>query len=73
LGTGTIFLILLIAFIFIYLIGFMAFNKFQRQATGGDILPHRTFWISLPGYSFDGVMFVFRKVTRKEAAYTPIK
>jgi hypothetical protein len=43
----------------------MAFNKFKRQATGLDIVPHRIFWTSLPGYSLDGVIFVYRKVTGK--------
>lgn len=43
----------------------MSFNKFKRQATGIDILPHRTFWKSLPGYSLDGAKFVYRKATGK--------
>jgi hypothetical protein len=72
LSGGTIVIIILIASIFIYLVGFMTFNKFKRQATGVDILPHRTFWISLPGYSLDGVMFVFKKVTGKGTSYTPV-
>jgi hypothetical protein len=50
----------------------MAFNKFKRQATGIDILPHHTFWISLPRYSLDGIMFLFEKVTGKRTAYDSV-
>jgi hypothetical protein len=72
LGAGAIFIIVFVALLVIYLVVFMALNKFKRQATGIDILPHRSFWASLPVYSFAGVMFVFRKVTGKGAGYTSV-
>jgi hypothetical protein len=43
----------------------MSFNKFKRQASGIEILPHRGFWMSLGGHSRDGVKFVYQKVTGK--------
>ncbi|CAF1445542.1 unnamed protein product, partial [Rotaria sordida] len=48
LSIGAIFIIALVALVTIYLVVFISFNKLKRQATGIEILPHRTFWVSLP-------------------------
>jgi hypothetical protein len=72
LSGGTVFIIVLVGVVFIYLVAFMSFNKFKRQATGVAILPHHIFWTSLPGYSLDGVMFIFRKATGKGTGYTTV-
>ncbi|CAF0991764.1 unnamed protein product [Adineta ricciae] len=69
---GLVFIIVLFALLCIYLIGFMVFNKFKRQATGLDMLPHRTFWISLPGYALAGTRFIFGKITNKKTDYSSI-
>lgn len=50
----------------------MGINRFRRQATGADILPHRTFWVAVPGHALYGVTFLFRKATGKETNYTPV-
>ncbi|CAF3349978.1 unnamed protein product [Rotaria socialis] len=72
LSGGTIFIIILLVAAVIYFIAFISFNKFKRQASGVDILPHRTFWVSLPGYSLGGVKFIVHKITGKETNYTPV-
>ncbi|CAF3188455.1 unnamed protein product [Rotaria socialis] len=72
LSGGAVLLIIVVVLVFIYLITFMSFNKFKREATGLDILPHRSFWISLPGYSKDGVIFIFQKLTNKGATYQTV-
>ncbi|CAF3895064.1 unnamed protein product [Adineta steineri] len=71
-SAGTIFIVILLVLIFVYLIAFMSYNKFKLQATGIEILPHRTFWISLPRYSSAGILFVFQKVTNKKGDYNAI-
>lgn len=50
----------------------ISFNKLQRKATGVDIIPHRTFWVSIPGLAREGVRFTYNKLTRK-TEYTSIK
>ncbi|CAF0984760.1 unnamed protein product [Adineta steineri] len=71
-SVGTIFIIALLVLISVYLIAFISYNKFKLQATGIEILPHRTFWISLPRYSSAGILFVFQKVTNKKGDYNAI-
>ncbi|CAF0989874.1 unnamed protein product [Adineta steineri] len=72
LSGGTLVIILFMVLVVIYLVAFMSYNKFRRQATGINIFPHRTFWTSLLGYSVDGVIFVFRKVTCKSIGYNTV-
>ncbi|CAF0928293.1 unnamed protein product [Adineta steineri] len=72
LGGGAVFILILVILAMIYLIGFMTFNKFQRHESGINILPHRQFWISLPGYALDGILFTLRKVTSKGTTYTAV-
>ncbi|CAF3816470.1 unnamed protein product [Adineta steineri] len=72
LSGGSLVIILFMVLVVIYLVAFMSYNKFRRQATGINIFPHRTFWTSLLGYSVDGVIFVFRKVTCKSIGYNTV-
>jgi len=65
LSGGSVFVIILLVVIFVYVVGFVIFNKFKREATGLDIIPHRIFWISLFGYVRDGGKFTVEKVTGK--------
>ncbi len=69
---GSIFIIILVVLIIVYVVAFVIFNKFKRQATGIDMLPHRTFWISLPGLARDGGKFLVAKVTGK-SGYGTVK
>ncbi|UJR11406.1 hypothetical protein I4U23_015586 [Adineta vaga] len=69
---GSIFLIIVLILLIVYLIGFMAFNKLKRKATGIDIIPHRTFWVSLPNYAVAGTKFTFGKITNQKTNYNAI-
>lgn len=73
LSTGTIFIITLVAIVFVYLLVFMAYNRIKKQATGIDILPHRQFWTELPVHSLNGVTFIYRKVTGKKSNYNTVE
>ena len=35
--------------LFVYLVGGVLFNKFQRGATGKELVPNYSFWSELPG------------------------
>jgi hypothetical protein len=62
---GTVILIIIVAVAFIYFVVFALYNRFRLQQTGLDIIPHRTFWVAVPVYAKDGVVFLFRKATGK--------
>lgn len=72
LTSGGVFLIVLVVLIFIYVITMISLNKWRRKATGVDLLPHRTFWITVPGLAREGFRFTFYKITRK-SEYHPIE
>ncbi|CAF1588949.1 unnamed protein product [Rotaria sp. Silwood1] len=61
LTTGTILIIILVAVVFLYLITFISYNRFRLQRSGIDLIPHRKFWIVLPGYAKDGIIFVYHR------------
>jgi len=56
-SVGTILLILLLVGVIVYLVGFAAYNYKMRGARGLEIVPHRSFWMSLPEYVLDGMRF----------------
>ncbi|CAF1085215.1 unnamed protein product [Adineta ricciae] len=62
---GVVFIIILLVLAVVYIIGFAIYNKVRLQRTGLDILPHRTFWVALPVYARDGVIYIFRRATGK--------
>lgn len=64
---GAIFFIALAVIFFVYLLTFSALNKFKNGANGIEIVPHRRFWMSLPGLIRDGFKFTFYKITRRSA------
>jgi hypothetical protein len=72
LSDGAVFIIILLVLIIVYVVGFVSFNKFKRQATGLDLIPHRFFWISLFSYVLDGGKFIVAKVTGK-SGYSTVK
>ncbi len=69
---------LLIAFFCIlgvYLLGGMAYN-YRAGATGSELLPHLSFWKSLPSLVADGFRFAFVDcfgVRGRPSEYEPIK
>ncbi|CAF4320115.1 unnamed protein product, partial [Adineta steineri] len=49
----------------VYFVGFAVFNKVHHHRTGADIIPHRTFWVSLPTYAKGGVTYIISRATGK--------
>lgn len=64
-GGGAVFVIILLVLVFVYLVGFALFYRLRQQKSGLDLIPHRTFWASLPGYAKDGGVYVYQRVTGK--------
>ncbi|CAF3933535.1 unnamed protein product [Rotaria sordida] len=62
LTTGAVLIIIFVAVVFLYLITFISYNHFRLQRSGIDLIPHRKFWIVLPGYAKDGIIFVYHRV-----------
>jgi len=63
---GTIFLILLIVGVFLYVAIGSAFNKFKRGTTGfKETCPHYDHWANFIGYVKDGFLFTKSKCSRK--------
>jgi hypothetical protein len=54
---GTVFIIILLVLIFVYLIGGVLYNRFKEKQTGLALLPHPTFWLLLVGLFLDGCRF----------------
>ena len=69
---GGYFLIILPILLVVYFLVFLGINRFARQQTGLDMLPHRGFWGAIPGYTKDGVMFLVSCVTGKGGNYQSV-
>ncbi|CAF1285472.1 unnamed protein product [Adineta steineri] len=67
LGGGGAFVIILLVLAIVYFAGFASYYKFRQQKSGAELIPHRTFWVALPGYAKDGAVYVFRRVSGKGA------
>ena len=53
--------------------GFAVFYRVRHQRRGLDLIAHRTFWVALPVYARDGVVYLFRRVTGKgDASYQSV-
>lgn len=64
-GAGSVFIIILVVLAVVYLVGFAAYYGIRHQKRGVDLIAHRTFWIALPVYARDGVLYLFHRVTGK--------
>jgi len=69
---GAIFLIALVALAVIYFTVFALYNRFRLQASGRDLIAHRTFWVGVPVYAKDGVVYLFRRATGKGGEYRSV-
>jgi len=64
---GTIFLILLLIGVFLYILIGCVFNKYKRGTTGlKETCPQNEFWWGFCGYVRDGCLFTKAKVFRKK-------
>ena len=56
-GGGAVFVIILLVVIVVYLVGGMIFLRYRRGATGLEMIPNRSMWLSLVSYAKNGVQF----------------
>lgn len=56
LTAGSVLLIVFFCLLAVYVLGGMVWN-YRAGATGTDLLPHASFWKSVPGLIKDGVRF----------------
>ncbi|QDZ23083.1 hypothetical protein A3770_09p56010 [Chloropicon primus] len=74
---GGVFLITFFCGGFTYFVGFFAYNMKFAQLVGMDAIPHKDFWMELPGLAKDGVFFTWEKiqelVSKTRAAYTTLR
>jgi hypothetical protein len=62
---GAIFIIALVALAVVYFTVFALYYRFRLHQSGRDLIAHRTFWVGVPVYAKDGVVYLFRRVTGK--------
>ncbi|KAM9979404.1 hypothetical protein ACTFIY_008663 [Dictyostelium cf. discoideum] len=62
-GGGWIFIIILLSFTTVYLVGGILINKFKNEKSGSDLIPNKDSWSSLGGLISDGFGFIKSKVT----------
>jgi hypothetical protein len=61
-SSGTLFLILLLVAVVIYIVGGMVFRyKFQEVEPGINLIPNLGFWTAIPGLVKDGCVFTYTK------------
>ena len=65
-------MIILFVTLVLYLGVGIGINKFQKGATGSDMIPNRTFWSALPGLMQDGIRFLAGAVGGKKKQYEPV-
>jgi hypothetical protein len=68
---GTIFLIILLVLVVVYIIGGIIFNKAIKKEDGIGF-PHIEFWKDSPFMAKDGVMFLASKVTGGRVGYADV-
>lgn len=71
-GGGGVFIIILIVLAVVYFVGFALYYRFRLQRSGAELIAHRTFWASLPGYAKDGAVFVYQRATSKGSTYQSV-
>ncbi len=59
---GTIFVILLLVLVVVYVLGGVIYNRFKEQKTGLALLPHPNFWILLSELFLNGCRFTLTYV-----------
>lgn len=66
LGGGTVFVIILLVVCFVYVVGGMLFLRFRQGATGLEMIPNRTMWLSLGSYAKAGVQFSIDTICQRK-------
>jgi len=63
-SAGTLFCVLLLVFVIIYLVVGVAWNKFylQHDNTLDQLIPQYSYWVQIPGLIEEGCLFFYEKV-----------
>lgn len=69
---GLVFIIILFAGLALYFVVFLLYNRFGRQQTGLEMIPHRGFWVGVPVYAKDGAVYIVRRITGKGGDYQSV-
>jgi len=72
LSGGSIFLILLLCLVVVYVAAGITFNVVKKKASGKEIIPNVEFWGSIPGLVKDGVMFIVNSTCRRGSGYSQV-
>ncbi|KAK5574654.1 hypothetical protein RB653_009907 [Dictyostelium firmibasis] len=62
-GGGWVFIIILVSFVTVYMVGGVLINKFKNDKSGLDLIPNKDSWSNLGGLISDGFGFVKSKIT----------
>jgi len=72
LSGGGIFLILVFCLLAVYVAAGITYNVVMKKATGKEIIPNVEFWLSIPGLTKDGVMFIVNSTCRRGSGYAQV-
>jgi hypothetical protein len=64
-GFGSVFVIIIVVALAIYLIGGSLFLRFQRGASGVNIIPNRLVWLNLVSYAIQGTRYSLTLVCQR--------
>ncbi|CAH1238356.1 M6PR [Branchiostoma lanceolatum] len=71
-SVGSIMCIVFFPTVCIYIVAGVLINKFAREREGRDVVPHLTFWSTLPGLIKDGFLFTWASMPCRKKGYTEI-
>ncbi|CAF1457410.1 unnamed protein product [Adineta steineri] len=59
---GTVFIIILLVLVIVYLLGGILYNRFKEKQTGLAVLPHPGFWLLIVGLALTGCRFCINSI-----------
>jgi hypothetical protein len=62
LSAGSIFMIIVLVLVLVYIIGGVLYNRFRNNKSGVDMIPNAEFWVLFPSYVKGGGQYVVSKV-----------
>jgi len=72
LSGGAIVIIIAVCLLVTYVVATVLYNRFRLNLQGTELIPHRTFWVSLPGLSKDGFLHTYRTVRGQGKGYQKV-
>ncbi|KAL5457487.1 hypothetical protein EMCRGX_G034753 [Ephydatia muelleri] len=70
---GIVFIVVIIAAIVVYFMAGSIYMSTQRNASGLDIIPNRTFWLEIPFLIWDGMKFSVSPCRDRMSGYKSLK